>query len=281
MKLRDRLRADFPESSGRRLKQWLESGRVRVNDVVVRRGDVLVAAADRIDLGQPAVMFPAPLRLVHQDEHVLVIEKPAGLLTIATEVERTRTVYRLIRDWLDAQAAGRIFVVHRLDRETSGLLVFARTAAAKHFLQAQFRSRTPERIYVARVEGVVREEEGTLTTRLVEDRAFRVRPARDGRGQEAITRFRVLQRDRDSTLIELTLVTGRRGQLRAQLAARGHPIVGDRAYGSRRDPLGRVGLHAWRLGFVHPGGERIVFESPPPPGLRRSRMGPDRRRPSG
>ena len=125
-------------------------------------------------------------------------------------------------------------------------------------------------MYVARVEAAVRAPEGELTTRLVEDRASRVRPAQDGRGgKDAITRYRVLERYRDATLLELALVTGRRGQIRAQLAALGHPIAGDRAYGSRRDPAGRVCLHATRLGFVHPSGRRVAFESPRPPAFRR------------
>jgi 23S rRNA pseudouridine1911/1915/1917 synthase len=158
--------------------------------------------------------------------------------------------------------------VHRLDRETSGLIVFARTDAAKAALQAQFRARTAERIYLARVEGTVREAAGTLTSRLVEDRSLRVRPVdRGGQGRPAITCYRVVGRGVNETLLELALVTGRRGQIRAQLADLGHPIVGDRAYGSRRDPLRRLGLHATRLAFVHPGGGRVVFESPPPPGF--------------
>ena len=269
--LRGRLQASFPGVSGRRLKQWLERGRVRVNGLVVRRGDVEVAAGDRVELGPaPPPPIPAPLRLVHEDAAVIVVDKPPGLLTIADAAERERTAYRLLRDWLERRDAGRIFVVHRLDRETSGLLVFARSAAARAMLQAQFRARTPERVYVARVEGVVRTESGTLASRLREDRALRVRPAgREDGGREAITRYRVLERDGDTTLLELTLVTGRRGQIRAQLAALGHPIVGDRAYGSRTDPLRRVALHAMRLGFTHPGGRRLVLESPPPPGLRR------------
>jgi 23S rRNA pseudouridine1911/1915/1917 synthase len=262
----------YPGVSGRGLKQWLEGARVRVNGVVVRRGDARVGPGDRVELGgPPAPAFPALLRLLHEDEDLLVVDKPAGLLTIATETERERTAYRLLRDWSGAQGGRKIFIVHRLDRETSGVLVFARSPSVKRALQAQFEARTPERVYVARVEGVVREQDGTLTSRLAEDRALRVRASPDGRrGKEAITRYRVLERYRDATLLELALVTGRRGQLRAQLAALGHPIVGDRAYGSRRDPLRRVCLHATRLGFVHPNGRRVVFESPPPPGFRRA-----------
>jgi 23S rRNA pseudouridine1911/1915/1917 synthase len=271
--LRARLRALYPDSSGRRLKTWLEGGRVRVNGVVVRRGDVSVAAEDRVELGvPPPPSLPPPLALVHEDSALIVVSKPSGLLTIGDANERERTAYRLLRDWLDARAAGRVFVVHRLDRDTSGLLVFARTGAAKGALQAQFRARTPERVYLARVEGAVRDAEGTLTSRLGEDRSLRVRPVEGGaRGRVAITRYRVLERDRDETLLELSLVTGRRGQLRAQLAELGHPILGDRAYGARRDPLNRLALHALRLGFVHPGGGRVVFQSPIPPGFSRRR----------
>jgi len=268
--VRDRLRALQGGVSGRTVKQWLEAGRVRVNGTVVRRGDTPVVKADRVELGAPPPpSFPAPLRLVHADEHLVVVDKPPGLLTIADAGERQHTAYRLLRDWVEATGGRRIFVVHRLDRETSGLLVFARSPEAKGLLQKQFQLRTPERLYQARVDGVVREDEGTLTSRLTEDRSLRVRPTRDpDRGREAITRYRVLERFPDSTLLELKLVTGRRGQIRAQLAAMGHPVVGDRAYGSRRDPFRRVCLHATRLGFMHPDGRRVSFESRPPSAFR-------------
>ena len=171
---------------------------------------------------------------------------------------------------MEATGGRRIFVVHRLDRETSGLLVFAKSPEAKEALQKQFQFRTPERIYQARVEGLVREDEGTLTSRLAEDRSLRIRPTRDTeRGREAITRYRVLERYEDTTLVELKLVTGRRGQIRAQLADFGHPILGDRAYGSRRNPFKRVCLHATRLGFMHPDGHRVTYESRAPAAFRR------------
>jgi 23S rRNA pseudouridine1911/1915/1917 synthase len=233
---------------------------------VVRRGDVAVGPGDRVELvAAPRPALAAGLRLVHEDADILIVDKPAGLLTIATEREREMTAYRL----LTAHVGERIFIVHRLDRETSGLIVFARSGAAKRTLQAQFAARTPERIYRALVEGVVRAGEGTLSGRLVQDAGFRVRPAGGGRGKEAITRYRVLEGRAGTTLLELALVTGRRGQLRAQLAAAGHPIVGDRSYGSGRDPLHRVCLHATRLAFEHPGGGRVSFESAMPAAFRR------------
>lgn len=271
MSLRERLAALHPASSRRSLKQWLEAGRVTVNGQVVRRGDVTVTAADRVTLGAPAPpAFPAQLRLVHEDDEILVVDKPPGLLTIATERERERTAYRLLTGYVRAREGRRLFVVHRLDRETSGLVVFAKSPAAKQGLQEQFRGRSVERVYVAAVEGSVREAAGRLKTRLAEDRALRVRPARAGDGgREAITHYTVLARGREATLLELRLETGRRAQIRVQLAALGHPIIGDHAHGSRCDPLRRLCLHATRLGFVHPRGARLRFESAPPPAFRR------------
>lgn len=270
MDLLSRLEALHPGASRRSVKQWLAGGRVQVNGTVVRRGDVPVGTDDRVTLGPPPPpTLPGRLRIVHDDPRFVVVDKPAGLLTIATERERLRTAYRLLRDHFAAR--GRpgdrrqpLFIVHRLDRETSGLLVFARTPATKQSLQAQFASRTVERRYVAVVEGRVRDDAGTLRMRLVEDAGLRVRVARGAEGRDAVTHYRVVARGADATRVELQLETGRRGQIRAQLAASGHPIVGDAAYGSRQDPLRRVCLHATRLGFVDERGQDVAFDSPPP-----------------
>ena len=274
MTLRDRLLAMHPGSSRTAVKQWLEAQRVRVNGQVVRRGDVALSETDRVVLtATPPPPFPAAvLRLVHEDADVIVVDKPAGLLTVATERERERTAYRALAGYVAGQADhGRIFIVHRLDRETSGLLVFARWPGAKRTLQEQFERRSVERIYVAVVEGRVPEAAGTLRDRLKEDVTLLVRPTRDRRGsKEAITEYRVLERRPTATLLELSLVTGRRGQIRAQLAALGHPLVGDLRYGSRRDPIRRLCLHATRLGFSHPTtGRRVDFRSPPPAAFAR------------
>ena len=267
MILLERLGDLFPQASRRSLKQWLERGRVEVNGHVVREGRVDVGAGDRIALGgHGAVPFPLALGLVFEDEDLLVIDKPPGLLTIATERERERTAYRLLRDYLQAgQPPRRPFIVHRLDRETSGLLVFAKSVRAKRRLQEQFEAREVERIYVAVVEGRVRDDRGVLTSRLVQDRGLRVRAG--PRGREAITRYRVRERRSDTTVLELSLGTGRRQQIRVQLADLGHPIVGDRTHGSRSDRRGRLCLHASRLGFVHPeSGRRVHFDSAAPAG---------------
>lgn len=272
--LAERLRAEFPGASGRSMKQWLTAGRVRVNARVVSDPRVVVAPGDRVSLG-PAAAAPArpdafPLGLVvfHEDRHLLVIDKPPGLLTIATEKERERTAYRILWDLLGSRRpAARPFIVHRLDRETSGLLVVAKTPAAKTALQAQFAARTVDRGYVAVVEGVIRRDTQTLVDRVEEDAAYRVRLAHGVRrgGREAITRYRVRERGRDATLIDIALGTGRRHQIRVQLAEAGWPIVGDVAHGGPRHAGGRMCLHATRLAFVHPAtGARVAFESAAP-----------------
>jgi 23S rRNA pseudouridine1911/1915/1917 synthase len=277
MKVADRLAQLFPDASRRSIKGWLEAGRVHVGGKVVRRGDVEITPADRVDLGQPpGPEFPPLLRMVHADADIIVIDKPAGLLTIATEQERERTAYKLLTAWVRAQPGGKdhrqpLFIVHRLDRETSGLIVFAKNPPAKLRLQDQFEARTVERLYTAVVEGHVRSERGELRDRLEEGPSLRVRRARDrDAGREAITRYRVVERRAGSTVLALELETGRRGQIRAQLAAIGHPIVGDRRYGATRDPIRRVALHATRLGFTHPHGGRVRYESAPPGVFRRA-----------
>jgi len=243
---------------------------VRLNGEVIRRGDVTVLESDRVTLGAPPATFPPALGLVHEDGDIIVVDKPAGLLTIATERERQRTAYRMLRDYVAAQPGRqRLFIVHRLDRETSGLLVFAKSERVKRALQAQFEARTVERVYVAVVEGRVAAAQGTLRARVAEDpRSLRVRAGRAGR--EAVTRYRVRTRRAHSTVLEVALETGRRGQIRAQLAALGHPIVGDAEFGSRRDPVRRVCLHATRLGFVDGTGRARTYDSPAPAAFERA-----------
>ncbi len=262
-----RLRALFPEASGRSLKQWLESGRIELNGRVCRDGRIMVNARDRVVLGtRGRVPFPRGLGLVHEDAAMVVVDKQPGLLSMATERERERTAYRLLWDYLAAQRPrARPFIVHRLDRETSGLLVFAKSEATKGNLQAQFEARTVERVYVALVRGKVRREAGTLESRLVEDKSLRVHPTSGPDGKTAITSYRVIEYGQDTTLLELSLGTGRRRQIRVQLAAIGHPIVGDREHGGPSGPFRRLCLHAKRLGFVHPTtGKPMRFDSAAP-----------------
>ena len=256
------------EASRRTRKQVLAAGRVRVNGVTVRSADVTLAVGDVVEVGAKATLveLPTGVRVVREDEDVIVVDKPAGLLTIATVRERERTLYAA----LTARARpGRVFIVHRLDRAASGLLVFARSADAKERLQAQFAAHAVERTYLAVVEGRPAQASGTVRSRLLDDVPGRVRETRDpGRGRPAVTHWRVVRAGARHALVDVRLETGRRNQIRVHLAGIGHPIAGDAAYGARTDPLRRLALHAHVLGFEHPRtGARLRFESPAPRGF--------------
>ncbi len=206
--------------------------------------------------------------VVHEDGEIIVADKPAGLLTIGTDRERHRTLYRQLFDRERRRhPGGRVFVVHRLDRDTSGLLVFAKSEKAKRSLQAQFRDRTASRTYHAIVRGSYPRDEDVLKSYLAENSALRVYVTTDpGRGKLAITRLRVMRRASAATLLEVILETGRKHQIRVHLAETGHPLLGDRRYGEdRAGPIGRLALHAVSLEIEHPAtGRRERFESRPP-----------------
>jgi 23S rRNA pseudouridine1911/1915/1917 synthase len=205
------------------------------------------------------------VRVLFEDESVVVVDKPAGLLTMATDNERIRTLYAALR----AQANTRrppekIFIVHRLDREASGLLVFAKSIEAKQYLQDQFKDHSAGRHYLALVEGRVTPDDFTIESHLIENTAFRVYSTKKSRDSKlAITHVHVLKRNPKTSLLEIRLETGRKHQIRVHLSERGHPIVGDKAYGSRLNPLNRLGLHGGQLEFRHPRTHRTMrFESP-------------------
>jgi 23S rRNA pseudouridine1911/1915/1917 synthase len=206
------------------------------------------------------------------DETLVVIDKPTKLLTIATEQERQQTAYRMLSDMLNQQNKQKpIFIVHRLDRETSGLLVFARNPVAKERLQEEFQKRIAVRRYVAIVEGELTNEQGTLRHFLAENSQHKIYVTqKPSEGKEAILHYLVLRRLGRYTELEITLETGRHGQIRAQLAAIGHPIIGDLASGSRHNPLKRLALHAHYLAIHHPATGRLQeFHSPLPSSFQR------------
>lgn len=208
------------------------------------------------------------LAILHEDDALLVIAKPAGLLTVATAGERARTAYWMLTDHVRRGAPRsrhRVFIVHRLDRETSGLLVFAKSEPVKRALQDGWEA--VEKHYLAVVHGRVGPEADTITSYLAENQAHGVYATGDRiRGKLARTAYRVLRRTAKFTLLELDLLTGRKHQIRVHLADLGHPVVGDRRYGPPDKARREMALHAFRLAFTHPlTGERLRFETPPPP----------------
>lgn len=211
---------------------------------------------------------PRGVVLLHEDGEILVVDKPPGLLTVGTERERERTLYWAMTDYVKrgvAKSRARLFVVHRLDRDASGLVVFARTVAAKGQLQRHWEE--VEKRYVAVVHGEMAEDEGVVENYLAERGVDRVAVTQDSKkGYLSRTQYRVLARGRGRSLVEVHLLTGRKHQIRVHLAYVGHPIVGDRKYGLAGDRGRRLCLHAVALGFRHPRtGAWMCFEGEMPP----------------
>ena len=202
------------------------------------------------------------LKIIHLDDAIVVVDKPAGLLSMGSEREKERTAHRLLNEHLKTLRRSRLqqaFIVHRLDRETSGLMVFARNQSIQAILQQNWKKVVKR--YLAVVEGMPANGQGTLKDHLVESNSFMVHRVEKG-GELAITHYRVLRRHGDKSLLELTLETGRKNQVRVQLAALGHPIIGDRKYGASTDPARRLALHSWELKFRHPvSGASMEFHS--------------------
>jgi 23S rRNA pseudouridine1911/1915/1917 synthase len=258
-----------------RVKQLLRHGRVSVNGATTTRHDHPLRPGDRVAISRAGAvpadrsLEEAGISIVLEDDALLVIDKPAGLLTVATEAEKTDTAFAGLNAHLTARGLGRPFVVHRLDRETSGLLLFARSAAVRDLLQANWGEVT--KTYLAVVEGRPRSAEGVVENFLKEGRDLRVRATRNGAGaRRAVTRYRVVADKGPYTLVEVILETGRKHQIRVHLAGLGCPVIGDPVYGSAGAPAGRLGLHACRLSLDHPTtGQRLELESPLPAVLRR------------
>jgi RluA family pseudouridine synthase len=226
----------------------------------------------------PAAARSHRVDFLYEDEDLVFVDKPEGLPVIAAEGSRAKSLYDIVTERIrQKNPKGRAAVVHRLDRESSGVLVFAKSAKAKTRLMSRWDEMARERLYVALVEGEFGEAEGRLESWLAEAGPSRMRMAEPGeRGAlKAVTHYRVLGAGKGYSLLELSLETGRKHQIRVQLAGEGHPIAGDERYGSHRDPLGRLCLHASLLVLEQPTtGEILRVESPVPPGFAAALKGP-------
>ena len=211
--------------------------------------------------------LPYGLAILYEDRDVLVVDKPAGLLTMGTDSDKTRTAYFFLTDYVRrgySKSRNRIFIVHRLDRETSGIVIFAKNVEAKTRLQDHWKD--TEKKYLAVVHGQCAKTSGTITTYLAENKAHIVYSTPDRtKGRLSSTDYKVLKQTRDFALLELDLLTGRKHQIRVHLAGIGHPVVGDEKYGKRDRDHTRLALHARSISFKHPfTGQQLTFESQVP-----------------
>ena len=266
------------------VKQLLGQRRVKVGNAVQTRHDFMLNAGDTVTVssgrGNSQLTHPK-LRIVYEDDDLIVVNKQPGLLTVAaTPGSSETTAFSILRAYVKKQnARAGVYVVHRLDRETSGLLVFARSEELQHYMRTYWRELVTERTYIALAEGVPEPREGQIKSWFTEDKRNAMvfsSPVDDG-GDLAITNYKVLRTSEGCqlsaishqpySLVELHLETGRTNQIRVHLASKGCPVVGDRKYGhgNESSPIDRLCLHAKVLEFIHPATEKKVrFESPVP-----------------
>ncbi len=257
------LRRRLPDWKRKTLEQRLQSGCVRVNGETVTRNDLLAADDEVVVTGQDQATSPRTggLPVLYEDEVLIAVDKPAGLLSVSTDLESERTALALVRDSLSRPgSSARLWPVHRLDRETSGVLLFAKSREAQQAVQERW-SEARKR-YLALVEGRPVPADGVIDQPLFEDKSLNVRVGKHPEARAARTRYFTRQEVGRRTLLEVELDTGRRHQIRAHLAWLGHPIVGDPRYGTKGPSMG---LHAHSLSFVHPYNDReLILEAPPP-----------------
>ena len=276
------------------IKQLLRARRVQVNGAITTRGDQALNAGDEVTILSQAgttTLHHPKLSLVYEDDYLLVVNKKQGLLTVPTNPDSAETTaLSILKAYVRRQhPRNNVYVVHRLDRETSGLLVFAKTPQLQEYMRTYWRQLVTKRTYIALAEGVFAEPQGTITTWLTEDKRNAMvysSPVDDG-GQKAVTHYEVLgtrciEPAKGSanipaaamvdgkiclSLVALNLETGRTNQIRVHLASIGHPVVSDRKYGHGNTfaPVDRLCLHARILEFIHPATEQVVhFETPVP-----------------
>lgn len=263
------LRKMFEGRSNKDLRRLFQDGRVTVNGVAVRDPRSPVQEGDLVDCvraGRPAGLHPK-VKLLYEDDHLLVAEKDAGILTSGGVRGKSPTVEDVLERYLKSRGV-RIapFPCHRLDRDVSGILLFAKKRRLAEMVRDNPRAYLSARVYHALVEGAPEPRQSTIQSYLRDERDKVVRPqATEDGGKLSITHYRTVEAGSTYSVLEVELETGRKNQIRAHLSQIGHPVAGDRKYGARTDPALRVCLHATRLNVVHPvTGEKLEFKSPPP-----------------
>ncbi len=254
---------------------------VRVDGRVVTRHDHLLLTGQTVSITPSSGMKQdhlLGLEILFEDADLLVIYKPGGLLSMANESEREKTAYHMLTEYLRQQNTNqRVFIVHRLDKETSGVMVFAKSQLVQQALQNAWKDIVVERAYSAVVEGRISPPVGTIRSWLKESRTQTMYVSlKPGDGQLAVTHYQVVRANRHFSLLNVRLETGRKNQIRVHMQSIGHPVVGDRRYGAHNSPIGRLALHARVLALRHPvNGQVLRFETPvPTPFLRVTSLEP-------
>lgn len=263
----------FSNKSRKVVKKMLSHGQFVINgEVVTQFNHPLKAGQEVYVLNQNESKQLAHLTgisIIHEDSDLFVIEKAAGLLSVPSDdpdPDEDSAYVQLVSYTKQVNPKSEIFIVHRLDRATSGIMIFAKKQEVQDHLQDHWQSMVKKRLYTAVVEGNISKDQGTISSWLNEDKNQIVRSSKqDNGGKHAVTHFKKIQANKEYSLVEAELETGRRNQIRVHMNDLGHPVAGDTKYGSQSNPLKRLGLHAMRLDFIHPTKEELVSYSSPNP----------------
>jgi 23S rRNA pseudouridine1911/1915/1917 synthase len=256
----DLLKILSPDSSKNTLKSWIEKGRVQIDGTIAKRPQTPLKAGQEVTVGPKASFADEGIKIVYEDRHLVVLDKPDHILSVATATQENRTVHTILKKRLGKA----VYAVHRLDRDTSGLMMFAYTTDARDLLKKQFEAHEVQRHYIALIEGRLAEKKGTWKSYLQEEEAtYRVYSA--PAGQLAITHYEVIGEKPTFSCVRFALETGRKNQIRVHCQDAGHSIIGDRKYGAQTNPYSRLCLHAFQLEFMHPFlSKKLRFSSPLP-----------------
>lgn len=248
----------------------MKYGHIAINSTPVTQFDTEVKRGDKLSVNftRPFVVFyHRRIKLVYEDDDIIVINKSNGILSVSTDNKKDGTAYSIMRDYLKKKDPRlKLFIIHRLDRDTSGLMMMAKNIEAKETMQHNWNNMVLNRKYVAVVEGKVEQEEGTIRSYLAQTSQHEMYSTDNPEeGQLAITRYKRLKTGNGYSLMELELDTGRKNQIRVHMKDLGHPIAGDKRYGAKTSPIHRLALHARTLHFVHPiTRKEMLFETPVP-----------------
>lgn len=275
MELMNFLSVKMPQASRTKLKTLLRKRVIFVDNVITTQYNFPLKPGMKVQISHnksTKIFHNRLLKIVYEDAYLIVVEKMPGLLSVNTERQKERTAYTILNEYVKrSRKQNRVYIVHRLDRDTSGLMMFAKDEKTQHTLRDNWHDIVSDRRYVAVVTGEMKNDGGTVKS-WITDRTFYVHssPVDDG-GKESVTHYRVIKRGNGYSLIELVLETGRKNQIRVHMQDLGHPVVGDGRYGlTDVNPIGRLALHAFRLCFYHPvTGESMRFETPYPTDFKR------------
>lgn len=271
--LMEYLMLKLPSLGRNKIKSILAHYQVLVDGMPVTRFDFELASEDVVTVlkygkkekGKGKEPFDLPI--IYEDDDFIVINKPSGLLSIASDKEREKTAYRMLNNYVrQKDPKSRIFILHRIDKDTSGVLVVCKNVKIRDALQKHWNERVMDRGYYAIVESAMDQPKGTFHTWLIENSTnLMFSSHKKGEGQEAITHYEVMEDNGTYSLLDVHIDTGRKNQIRVHLKEADHPIIGDDKYGNGVNPLKRLGLHAYLLAFEHPlTKKKMVFKAPIP-----------------